>query len=310
MSLSDNLKYIRKSKKLTQKELAAKSGITRESIGNYERGDRIPPVDVLNKIAKALNVSVNNLIKNSITIEMHENEHITPKGQELVDNLDLLNQTIANSGNIRIYYLAGDNTQLIIDLINRLLEDKIEAIDFFSSILGSNDFDKLRNKNYTMDDLKKDKTIEHISEDCSKMPICMARICIDLYNIISHTQNLASIAIEQRLGTTLSNGNKIIEKANLSNDEYKNLGEELIHLIQFKLFKEHKEAEKHFTEKIENYNVYLDILEGIVSKFINHVIHSFNYVELSEVQLKELSSKVVDLMKKNIEKELDKKNKI
>lgn len=62
MALNDNLKNIRKIRGLTQKELAQKSGITRESIGNYERGDRIPPVDTLNKIAKALGVTPNDLI--------------------------------------------------------------------------------------------------------------------------------------------------------------------------------------------------------------------------------------------------------
>ena len=47
---------------LTQKELADKSGITRVSIGNYERGDRIPPADILNKIAISLEITINTLI--------------------------------------------------------------------------------------------------------------------------------------------------------------------------------------------------------------------------------------------------------
>jgi len=62
MSLNSNLKKFRKNKGLTQKELAEKSGITRESIGNYERGDRIPPANILSKIAIALGVSINDLI--------------------------------------------------------------------------------------------------------------------------------------------------------------------------------------------------------------------------------------------------------
>lgn len=62
MSLGDNLKNLRKSKKLTQKDLAMRSGITRESIGNYERGDRIPPADVLAKIADALDIPVTHIL--------------------------------------------------------------------------------------------------------------------------------------------------------------------------------------------------------------------------------------------------------
>ncbi|GEA33601.1 helix-turn-helix domain-containing protein [Clostridium diolis] len=61
MPLSDKLKRIRKYRNLTQKELAEISEVTRESIGNYERGDRTPPADILKKIALALNVSVDAL---------------------------------------------------------------------------------------------------------------------------------------------------------------------------------------------------------------------------------------------------------
>lgn len=69
MSLNSNLKKFRKNKGLTQKELAEKSGITRESIGNYERGDRIPPANILSKIAIALGVSINDLIDYDIYVD-------------------------------------------------------------------------------------------------------------------------------------------------------------------------------------------------------------------------------------------------
>lgn len=61
--IGNNIKKLRIINNLTQKQLAEKSNITRESVGNYERGDRIPPSDILNKIAIALDVSVNDLIK-------------------------------------------------------------------------------------------------------------------------------------------------------------------------------------------------------------------------------------------------------
>lgn len=60
--IGENIKRYRLEKGLTQKELAEKSGITRESIGNYERGDRTPPADILNKIAVALDVITDDLI--------------------------------------------------------------------------------------------------------------------------------------------------------------------------------------------------------------------------------------------------------
>lgn len=66
MNLGESIKSYRKSNNLTQKELAQKSGITRESIGNYERGSRTPPADILEKIATALKVSMNELMGKSI----------------------------------------------------------------------------------------------------------------------------------------------------------------------------------------------------------------------------------------------------
>lgn len=73
MRIGDKIKIVRENKNLTQKELAEKSGITRESIGNYERNDRIPPSDILKSIAVALDTTVSVLvdeenIKNKSTV--------------------------------------------------------------------------------------------------------------------------------------------------------------------------------------------------------------------------------------------------
>jgi len=62
-TIGENIKKIRINKKgWTQKKLAEESGITRESVGNYERGDRTPPADILKRIAEALEVDISNLI--------------------------------------------------------------------------------------------------------------------------------------------------------------------------------------------------------------------------------------------------------
>lgn len=60
--IGSNIKKYRLMKNLTQKELAENSNVTRESIGNYERGDRTPPADILNKIAVALDIPVTKLL--------------------------------------------------------------------------------------------------------------------------------------------------------------------------------------------------------------------------------------------------------
>lgn len=62
MSIGQNLKNLRKEKKLSQKELAELAGITERTIYNYEKEKQTPKPRVLNKLADALNVSADILI--------------------------------------------------------------------------------------------------------------------------------------------------------------------------------------------------------------------------------------------------------
>lgn len=62
MQIGENIRRIRKSKGLTMKELGSIIGISEQGVGNYERGDREPGIDMMNKIAEALDASVNELI--------------------------------------------------------------------------------------------------------------------------------------------------------------------------------------------------------------------------------------------------------
>ena len=67
-SIADNIKYYRKLSKLTQKELAEKTGLSIRTIQGYEHGKYIPKIENVEKIAKALNVYVRD-IKNIMPIE-------------------------------------------------------------------------------------------------------------------------------------------------------------------------------------------------------------------------------------------------
>lgn len=59
--LSSRLRDIRKSKKLTQQELAEKAGLHLTYVGHLELGKYHPTVFVMWKISKALGVSINEL---------------------------------------------------------------------------------------------------------------------------------------------------------------------------------------------------------------------------------------------------------
>lgn len=65
MSTGKNIQKFRKEKGFTQAQLADKSDISRVTLGSYERDERTPNINIANKIAEALDVSVDEIMGNS-----------------------------------------------------------------------------------------------------------------------------------------------------------------------------------------------------------------------------------------------------
>jgi transcriptional regulator with XRE-family HTH domain len=53
---------LRKEKELSQTDLAHQSGVSREMIGKYERGEAVPSIEAAKKIADAFAVSLDYLV--------------------------------------------------------------------------------------------------------------------------------------------------------------------------------------------------------------------------------------------------------
>ena len=61
--MENNIKSIRLSAGLTQKELAEKTGLSQQKISLYEKSDIAnKPVSILYRIAEALNVTINDIV--------------------------------------------------------------------------------------------------------------------------------------------------------------------------------------------------------------------------------------------------------
>ncbi len=91
--LGIKIKNIRKNKGLTQELLAEKSDLSTRQIVKIENGQATPTIQTLQSIAKALDVSFNNLFDNdsydSISI-------VRSKARALLDSL--------NDDNLRLFY--------------------------------------------------------------------------------------------------------------------------------------------------------------------------------------------------------------
>lgn len=65
MSFGTNLKKIRQDNNLTQEELAKKINTSRSNIANYENDKNMPSIDVLEKLSKVFNCSIDYLLGKS-----------------------------------------------------------------------------------------------------------------------------------------------------------------------------------------------------------------------------------------------------
>ena len=65
--LSNNLKSIRKSRKITQEALESKSNVTRQTISKWENGQSVPDAESLTQIAEILNTSVQELLGEGVS---------------------------------------------------------------------------------------------------------------------------------------------------------------------------------------------------------------------------------------------------
>lgn len=90
MNTGDRIKFYRKEKKLNQTELANKSGISRNALSNYELNKRKPTIEVLKKIAKALEINVIYLVEDKLKKESNSDSIISLLETKLknLDNLD------------------------------------------------------------------------------------------------------------------------------------------------------------------------------------------------------------------------------
>lgn len=68
MSISDNIKKIRKDNNLTQREFAEKINKKEITVRRYESGDITPPINVIDEISKRFNVPRTEIIKEDDSI--------------------------------------------------------------------------------------------------------------------------------------------------------------------------------------------------------------------------------------------------
>ncbi|MFJ6207348.1 helix-turn-helix domain-containing protein [Lysinibacillus sp. NPDC092081] len=144
MMIGEIIKTLRESLNMTQEELAERSGLSRVSIGNYERGSRKPAPEALKKLSKGLNVDYMELM----TKAGYVNEEIIESiGKIKNGGLKLKIKTSGRTTIGNILESALRSKKLTLEdlskkseipepLLKQMLEDKIEPDEFQISKLA------------------------------------------------------------------------------------------------------------------------------------------------------------------------------
>ena len=78
-AVAENIKRIRKSKKLSMERLAAEAGVSRSMLGQIERGEANPSVAILGKLAGALKVPAEVLLENDDFVSLAQYREVDTK---------------------------------------------------------------------------------------------------------------------------------------------------------------------------------------------------------------------------------------
>lgn len=131
MEIGEKIKEIRESIPMTQSELAEKLSLSVHTISKYEQGQRHPKLKQLEKIAKALDVSVNDLMTKETMLEITLNRFN-----------DKIDRTITKGSEYSLNYEKQCKfINFLYDQLNDIGREKV--ISYMSDLLES---EKYRNE--------------------------------------------------------------------------------------------------------------------------------------------------------------------
>ena len=133
--LSENIKNLRKEKGLSQEELAAKLNVVRQTVSKWEQDLSVPDSEMLISIAEVFDVSVSQLLGETVEINDTKTEL-----EKISQKLENLNEMIAqkNSKNRRILLVIVAVCLIIISSVMLLFAGMV-AVSLFIALSPSND---------------------------------------------------------------------------------------------------------------------------------------------------------------------------
>lgn len=132
MKFGSNLKKLRKSKKLSQEDLAEKMNVSRQSVSKWETGDAYPEMNNILELCKIFHCNINELVNDSIidieSLDEEIKENVVKFKQEQQTKMKGLSKTIAVISKIcRIITLVSIPAVIASMIILGILINKVEV---------------------------------------------------------------------------------------------------------------------------------------------------------------------------------------
>jgi len=102
----ENLKALRKSKGMTQEELATRLNVVRQTVSKWEKGLSVPDSDLLIRLAEILEVPVSQLLGSKIEIE-EEHDSLAEQLSRINEQLAIKNRRAKTVWKITVYIIGG-----------------------------------------------------------------------------------------------------------------------------------------------------------------------------------------------------------
>lgn len=141
--IKDIIRKYRKDNNMTQKELAEKSNISLRALSNYENGSRIPPLEILIKIANIIDIPLDGLTDNVDIDDLQDLKNIL--GYKKTTNFNDFLLSIKLLTKINEIQSTGSYTDMDIEIIlnefSLLSKSKVTPIDMLKAYISSKDYD-------------------------------------------------------------------------------------------------------------------------------------------------------------------------
>ncbi len=153
MKFGENIKKLRKSKKISQEDLAEKMQVSRQSVSKWETGDAYPEMNNILELCKIFHCHINDLINDSIidmdSLDEEIKMNVVKFKSEQQRKMKILSKTIAIIAKIgRVLTLIAIPIIIISMILSGIFINKIEFDDNHIKYSGKESLDIIKDGNH------------------------------------------------------------------------------------------------------------------------------------------------------------------